>query len=243
MLGGRLVHLVLHLEHDGDVLHPVLEIAEDEVALAAERGVIVLLEIGVREHGPHFPVEHVAAVRLEGFADHLGGHPGFQVLVVVDLLLRHLQLGLVLLTNNVLVERRLLGRKLGRRPQLEDGRVQVRNFLVLGGNSGPDGQLLPIALCGHLLLEAGNFPFLRQNRLVLLEQLRLVRLLRRHSLRPLLGLILRMQLGQPALDLGVEFGPADLGNDGSVIDLIDREDTSALGAFQFVHLILSVSLS
>ena len=243
MLGGRLVHLVLHLEHDGDVLHPVLEIAEDEVALAAERGVIVLLEIGVREHGPHFPVEHVAAVRLEGFADHLGGHPGFQVLVVIDLLLRHLQFGLVLLADIVLVKRRLLGGKLGRGTQLKDGSVQVRDFLVLGGDSGPDGQLLPVALRRHLFLEAGDLPFLRQDRLVLLEQLRLVRLLRRHGLRPLLGLILRMQLGQPALDLGVEFGPADLGDDGSIVGLIDREDTSALGAFQFVHLILSVSLS
>ena len=113
MLSGRLVHLILHLKHDGDILHAVLEIPEDEVALAAERSIVVLLEVSVREHGPHLSVEHVAAVRLEGFADHLGGHPGFQVLVVVDLLLRYLQLGLVLLTDIVLMKRRLLGSQLG----------------------------------------------------------------------------------------------------------------------------------
>ena len=134
------------------------------------------------------------------------------------------------------MKRRLLGRQLGRGTQLEDGRVQVRDFLVLCGDSGSDGQLLPIALRRHLLLEAGNLPLLRQDGLILLEQLRLVRLLRRHGLRTLFGLILRMQFGQPALDLGVEFGPADLGNDGSIVGLIDREDTSAIGAFQFVHI-------
>ena len=106
------------------------------------------------EHGPHLSVEHVAAVCLKGFADHLGGHPRFQVLVVVDLLLCHLQLGLVLLTDIILVERRLLGRQLGRRPELEDRSVQVRDFLVLRGDSGPNGQFLPIALRRNLLLEA-----------------------------------------------------------------------------------------
>ena len=64
-----------------------------------------------------------------------------------------------------------------------------------------------------------------------------MRLLRRNGLRFLLGLELRVQFGNPTPHLGVKLIPADLGNDGSIIGLVDREDTSALGAFQFVHIV------
>ena len=236
MLSGGLVGLVLHLEHNGDILRIVLIVAEDEVALGATGGVVVLLEVSVREQGSHFPVERVAAVGLEGFADHLGGKACLQILVIVHLLLRDLQFGLVLLADIVLMEFGLLGSQLGRRTKLEEGCVQFRNLLVLGGDSGPDGQFLPVIHSVKLRLEIGNLAVFSEDGLFLLEQFRLVLLLRRHGLRLLLGLILRVQFFQPALDFSIEFGPADLGNDGSVVGLVDSENTPAFGAFKFVHI-------
>ena len=53
--------------------------------------------------------------------------------------------------------------------------------------------------------------------------------------RLLTGFFLLMQFRNPALDLSVKLGPADLGNDGSVVGFVDLEHTSALGAFQFMH--------
>ena len=49
VFGGCLVHLVLHFKHDGHVLHVIFVVAEDEVALAAAGGVIILLEVCFRE--------------------------------------------------------------------------------------------------------------------------------------------------------------------------------------------------
>ena len=46
-----------------------------------------------------------------------------------------------------------------------------------------------------------------------------------------------MQLGKTAIDLGVELGTFYLVNDGSVVSFVNGKDISALGAFEFSHVI------
>ena len=95
MLGGRFVHLVLHLEHDGDILGVIFCVTEDEVALRTAGGVIVFLEIGIREHRPHFAIEHVAAVGLQGFADHLGRQSSLEIFEPLNFLVGNTQAGFI----------------------------------------------------------------------------------------------------------------------------------------------------
>ena len=73
MLGGRLVHLVFHFEHDGHVLHVIFVVTEDEVSLAATGCVVVLFEVGLREQNPKLAFENSATVGLQALANHLGG--------------------------------------------------------------------------------------------------------------------------------------------------------------------------
>ena len=101
------VGLVLHFEHDRDVFHALVVVAEYEIALASSGGVIVLFEICVREQGTHASVEDVAAVGLEAFTHHFCGHADLHVLVVIDLFLRNLELRLIFLPDAVLLELRL----------------------------------------------------------------------------------------------------------------------------------------
>ena len=101
MLRCRLVHFVLHLEHDRDVFKAVFIVAEYEVALAAARCVVVFLKVGVGEERAH-AVELRAAVYFKSLAYHLGRHPCLQVLVVVNLLLLLFQLHFVSLLYAVL---------------------------------------------------------------------------------------------------------------------------------------------
>ena len=51
MLGGGRIHLILHLEHDGDVFLVVVIVAEYKVAFGSFDGLVVLVEIGKRQYG------------------------------------------------------------------------------------------------------------------------------------------------------------------------------------------------
>lgn len=100
VLGGREVGLVLHLEHDGETFLAVDIVAEDEVALGAGAGVVVLLEVGRPEAALAAGyVEYVIAMLLEGLAEHLGGEAAFHVAVALYLLVLGLQHELVLLAE------------------------------------------------------------------------------------------------------------------------------------------------
>ena len=90
--------LVLHLEHDADVLLSIIiKVAEDEVPLGAPRDIVVLLEVCLWHDGAKHLVVLDAAMLLQSLSDHLGAHPNLQVLIISDLVLNHLQLGLILL--------------------------------------------------------------------------------------------------------------------------------------------------
>ena len=52
----------------------------------------------------------------------------------------------------------------------------------------------------------------------------------------LLGLVLLVELGDAAGDLGVEFGALDLAQDGRVVVFVDRERLLAMGTDKFVHI-------
>ena len=93
---GR-VHLVLHLEHDGDILHAVFPVSEDEVPLGPFCHVVVLLEIGIRQNGAQQLVEQRRTVYFKRFTDHFGTHASFQILVIVNLFLLGLKLQFMLL--------------------------------------------------------------------------------------------------------------------------------------------------
>ena len=73
---------------DGDVLGTFIIVAEDEISLAATGGIIILLEIGIREHRTHFTIENSAAVGLQSLTDHLGGHASLEILIIIFTSLR-----------------------------------------------------------------------------------------------------------------------------------------------------------
>ena len=88
MLRRGLVHLVLHLEHDGDDLHTVLiGFPIDIVAFTSGPGVVVFLEIRILESRRAELVELDLAVLLERLTDHLRGHFRLQIFIVCDLLI------------------------------------------------------------------------------------------------------------------------------------------------------------
>ena len=98
VLGGGRIHLVLHLEHDGNELHALVRaVPVDEVALAAGARVVVLFKRGVLERQRADAVELRHAVLLQALADHLGGLLRLEVTVVRDLLVLLTDLQLVLL--------------------------------------------------------------------------------------------------------------------------------------------------
>jgi hypothetical protein len=72
LLRGGYVGLVLHLEHDRDVLHVVVaEVPEDVVTLRASGCVVVLPERCVGERERAHAVELDLAMLLEGLAEEL----------------------------------------------------------------------------------------------------------------------------------------------------------------------------
>ena len=96
VLGGRVVVLVFHLEHDGDDLVAVLiALAEDEVALGAAARIVVLLKVCVGEGRHAQAVELGLAVLFERLAHHLGGKARLHVAQTLDLLVLIAQDGLV----------------------------------------------------------------------------------------------------------------------------------------------------
>ena len=96
VLGGGGVRLILHLEHDGhDLRAGIILVTEDEVALAARPGIVVLLEVGIGEgRGPQL-VELDLTMLLKRLPHHLGGQLRLQVTQPLNLLVTILDLDLV----------------------------------------------------------------------------------------------------------------------------------------------------
>ena len=91
MLCSRGFHLVFHFKHDGNVLYAICCVSEDEISLTAATCIIVLFKVGAWVHHASYSVELCAAVNLQTLSNHLGGHVGFQLLVVIYFLLLELQ--------------------------------------------------------------------------------------------------------------------------------------------------------
>ena len=104
VLGGRLVLLVLHLEHDRDILDAIFIVAEDEIALAAFGGIVVLFEVGVGEHRTHLAVEYGAAVGLQALADHLGRQARLEVLEAFHLFFGESEFAFILVPQALFAE-------------------------------------------------------------------------------------------------------------------------------------------
>ena len=86
-----------------------------------------------------------------------------------------------------------------------------------------------------ILLQLGDDQIFLVDILVFPVQFRLVLGRQLGLFHRLLGLMLPVQFLQPALKLGIELGSPDLTDDKGIVGLIDRENVSALGAFQFLH--------
>ena len=101
LLAGGLVAFVLHLKHNGEDFDPLVVIlAVDIVPLGTRPGIIVLAELGLREHAHAIAVEFVLAVLLQALTNHLGGLLSLEVLVKLNgfVLLAQLQFVLLLIS-------------------------------------------------------------------------------------------------------------------------------------------------
>ena len=151
------IRLVLHLEHNGYILSAVfVVVTEDEVALAAGLGIIVLLEVGLREsHRTHLG-ELVHTVLLKRLTDHLRGHTRLQILVVVDLSILVLNSLLVRLLQGLLVKSGLLECEFVL--ILEFGDLLILLSLVFGGLAALllDGKFKLGVVLVDLSLELGD---------------------------------------------------------------------------------------
>ena len=87
MLSSCLVGLILHFEHDRHIFVALSIIAEDKVALATLRCIVVLLEVGARHSSTQILLELSRTVLLQRFANHLGRETRLEVLVEIHLLL------------------------------------------------------------------------------------------------------------------------------------------------------------
>lgn len=265
MLGGGGVHFVLHLEHDGDVFRAVFRVAEDEVSLGAVRGIVVFLEVGGGHHGAEHLVEQGGAVYLECLAHHLGAHARLQVLVVFHLFLLHLQLVLVAFYQFVFADLCLASFQLGIVLQtlyllffllddvlrlvlfFQQGYLQVGFMLPDGGIQRGDGLVLGSECNGafvvllrsdalQLLLEACYFGLLGGEFLRLAVEQLLEVLFRLGGCQLLFGLVTGVHFGHPSAEFGFEFLVLHLVQYGYIVGFVHREDASALGAFQFLHI-------
>ena len=73
MFGGSCIHLILHLEHDGDEFSAVIgRLAENEVTLTSRPCVVILFKVCIRESSHSDGIELVLAVLLETLSHHLG---------------------------------------------------------------------------------------------------------------------------------------------------------------------------
>ena len=101
LLAGGLVAFVLHLKHNGEDFDTLVVIlAVDIVPLGPRPRIIVLTELGLREHAHAVTVKFVLTVLFQALANHLGGLLGLEVLVKLDgfILLAQLQLVLLLIS-------------------------------------------------------------------------------------------------------------------------------------------------
>ena len=271
MLGGGGVGLVFHLEHDGDVLHAVDMVAEDEVALCASAGVVVLLEIGVGVDAATDAVELRAAMDLEALADHLGRHSGLQILVIIHLLLLLLEAPLIVLLERILADGGLfllqldlvlqllalaLGLLQGLPPSLPflehfelhsvvvafDLSLQTVDLLLLARQLCAKLQLLLLLHAVQLRFEACDGRVLLLQRDLPLLQGALVGLIGLQGRRRLLGLVLLVQLGNASVEVGLELAILDLHKDGRIVSLVHLECLLAIGTDQFLHLFVSSSI-
>ena len=88
VLSGRLVHLVLHLEHDGDVFHTGLVVVPEYiVAFASTASIIVLLKQCTGKAQSTDLVELRLAVLFQRFTHHLGRKASFHLFVASKLLI------------------------------------------------------------------------------------------------------------------------------------------------------------
>ena len=93
---GGGIHLVFHLEHDGEKFDAIGGgLPEDVIAFAAGAGVVVLLKVSVGESGGPQTVEFDLTVLFQCFSHHFGGKAGFEVLIIGDDLILAAELPLV----------------------------------------------------------------------------------------------------------------------------------------------------
>ena len=251
MLGRGLVHLVLHLKHNGNILRAVgIEIAEDKIALAAAARVVVLFKISVRIGAGADAVELDLAVLLQRLAHHLGAHARFQIFIVSDLLILALE-------QAVPLGQQLFFPEHLRAFQARDLRLQLQQLLV------PLVLLLHAfahsLLYGQLLLRLENLRFRLQAALERGDQLILRRRFVSAAIHRLADgeVLFRVQLmdlppqiGDDAvlfrlgqlyggillpLQLLVEFPVPDLLLDGGIAVFVDRKHLAALRALDFFH--------
>ena len=140
VLGGGGVRLILHLEHDGHNLRSgIILVAEDEVALAARPGIVVLLEVGIGKSRGSQLVELDLAMLLKRLPHHLGGQLRLQITQPLNLIVTILDLDLITLLERLgldlalqlrLVQAALQFRYLG--ILVRDDRLQLRLQLLLG---------------------------------------------------------------------------------------------------------------
>ena len=217
MLGGCLVVLVLHLEHDGYILHVILAlVAEDEIAFRTLHHFVVFLEISVREERPD-PSKLRSAMLLQRLTYHFRGQTQFHVLVVRYLLLHRFQ---------------LLG-------HLRAQRGQLLIFLqILLGRFLPNLRYRQLFLLLRLRYLRLQSLYLRLHLLLLQLLLSLHLLFLQFLLRlytRLFGLLtnglMLLQLMDTTRQLGLKLVVLDLIQQHRVVRLIHGKRTAAFGTF------------
>ncbi len=105
MLCGSLVHLIFHLEHNRDKLCPVrCCFSENKIAFASGSGIIILLKICRRKCGHTDRIKLIHTMLLQTLTHHLRGLPGFEILVILNLLIFKSELVLILFLQGFLIQ-------------------------------------------------------------------------------------------------------------------------------------------
>ena len=99
VFGCSLIHLVLHLEHDGDKFRPIRGLPENKISLTPCPSVIVLLKVRRRKRSHPQRIKLIQTVLLQALSYHLGGLPCLEVFIVSDQLVLLPQLFLKLLVQ------------------------------------------------------------------------------------------------------------------------------------------------
>ena len=263
VLGGRRVHLVFHLEHNGNVFEAIGIVTEDEITLAPTRGIIVFLKICIRKERAH-AVELRAAMYFERLANHLGRHLGLQVFVVVHFLLFLLQLKFILLAQTVLTQSgltlfqlhpsgqscnlvvlRLQGllrlpllfehSHLAYTVPLCDSSLQAGYLLLFLSQFGLQFQFLGLREHGKLCLQTFDLTVTTTDFQFLRREFLLQFLLELHGVCPLFGLMLLLKLCHTPVDFRTKLRILHLGDNRSIISLVHLKHTMAFRTFYLFH--------